>query len=90
MKYIVFWEFEAKDFEKSVQKYANLPEGMELKSLSENYVVLGETRGFQLLETDNPVDIAKLALYYAPETDFTVQPIIEAKQVMDTFEQLKT
>ncbi len=90
MKYIVFWEFASKDFEVCTKKYADLPEGMTVKSLSENFVILGETRGFQLLETDDPRDIAKLALYYAPETEFSVQPIIEAAQVMETFQQLKS
>ncbi|MHA2157207.1 MAG: DUF3303 domain-containing protein [Candidatus Hodarchaeales archaeon] len=90
MKYIVFWEFEAKDFEICAKKYANLPEEMAAKSLSENFVVLGESRGFQLLETDDPLVISKLALYYGPETDFTVQPIIEATQVMEAFKQLKS
>ena len=90
MKYILYWEFDIKDFEIIAQKYANVPEELSGKSISENYTVPGETRGFQLIEVEDPLEISKIALYYAPEVDITAQPIIEAKQVMKAFQQTKT
>ncbi len=90
MKYIVFWEFAAKDLELIAKKYANQPEELKGLSISENYGILGETRGFQLLETNDPNILSKLALYYAPETDMTIQPIIEASKVLEAFQQVKT
>ena len=90
MKYIIFWEFTAKDFETVAKKFANLPEEMSGTSISENYGILGETRGFQLIETADPLLLSKLALYYAPEAEITVQPIIEAKHVLEAFQQMKT
>ncbi len=90
MKYIVYWEFESKDFETCAKKYADLPKELEGTSISENFAFLGETRGFQLLEVDDPAVISKLSFYYAPETDFTILPIVEVSQVMDAYKQLKS
>lgn len=89
MKYILFWEIKPEDLETSVKKYIELPEEFAVTSISETYVFAGQTKGFQLVETDDPERMIKATLYYLPELKMKYVPIVEASKVVEVYQSMK-
>ncbi|MHA2369571.1 MAG: DUF3303 domain-containing protein [Candidatus Hodarchaeales archaeon] len=89
MKYILFWEIKPEDMEKAVKKYLELPEEYAVTVISENYTFAGQSKGFQLMETDDPERIIRTTLYYTPELKLKLMPIIEASKVVEVYQNMK-
>lgn len=90
MKFIGFWEFDPKDFDKVLKKYLDQNSWPDFpETISEGYGLGGETEGFQLLETDNPEHLANLSLYYMPEMTYRFVPIFEVSKVVENYQKMK-
>lgn len=90
MKYIGFWELDPKDFDKVLKKYLDQDSWPDFpETITEGYGLGGEFRGFQLYETDNPEHLTNLALYYAPEMEFTFTPIFEIAKVVEAYQKMQ-
>lgn len=81
MKYIAFFKIKPEDLKASVKKQAKLPE-FGIKSISKAYSILGKTKGFQLFEVEDELELEKMALYYSPEIEFEILPIIETAEAI--------
>ena len=95
MKYIAFFELDPEDFDKVIEKYrqvlAETEKGTEKypKALSKPYGMGGEFKGFQLFETDDPEQMANIALHYAPEMKHKFVPIFEIAKVVELYQKTK-
>ncbi len=90
MKYIGFWEFDPKDFDKVLKKYVDQDSWPDFpETISEGFGLGGEFRGFQLYETDNPEHLTNLSLYYMPEMEFNFIPIFEVAKVVERYQEIK-
>ena len=81
MKYIAFFKVKPEDLKAAVKKQAELPE-FGVKSISKAYSILGKPKGFQLFEVEDEREIEKMALYYSPEMEFEILPIIETAEAI--------
>lgn len=81
MKYIAFFDTKPENLKAAVKKQAELPE-FGVKSISESYTILGKTKGFQILEVEDEKELEKMVLYYFPELEFEILPIIEVAEVI--------
>lgn len=81
MKYIAYFKTKPEDLKAAVKKQAEMPE-FGVKSLSESYAILGKTKGFQLFETEDEKEIEKMVLYYMPELEFKILPIIKVEEII--------
>ncbi|MEM2841775.1 MAG: DUF3303 family protein [Thermoproteota archaeon] len=79
MKFIAFWEFNAEDTNKVIEKFkVQVAEAEKFpKTIFGPYNFIGETKGFTILETDDPDKLMNSAIYYDPELKFKFIPIIE-------------
>ena len=89
MKYIAFWEMKPEDVPKVIAKYkVRNKSGMEnlfgagLKTLFGPCHIGLETKGFTILETNNPEKLANYSSYYLPELTMKIYPINDSKQVV--------
>lgn len=95
MKYIAFWEFNREDFEKVIEKFMQIHVERKLraekypKSLSAAYTMVGEPKGFQLFETDDPEQLVNLSLHYVPLVKFNFIPIIESTKGVEIYQKMK-
>lgn len=80
MKYIAFYKTKPEYLKAAAKKQAEIPE-FGVKSLSESYAILGKTKGFQLFEVEDEKELEKMVLYYMPELEFKILPIIEVEEV---------
>jgi len=85
MKYVLFWEFDPADMNTVIKKWEKVKdiEVENLESISPNYAIGGEFSGFQIFEADNPDELLKYILHYAPEVKCRIDPIIEAEKVVE-------
>ena len=92
MKYIAFWEMKPEDIPKVIEKFKKRNEaGMEklfgagLKTVFGPYHIGLETKGFTVLETDNPEELANYASYYLPELPMKTYPINDSNQMVTSW-----
>ncbi len=81
MKYIAFFKTKPENLKAAVKKQAELPE-FGVKSISKAYSILGKTKGFQLFEVEDEMELEKMVLYYLPEMEFEILPIIETAEAI--------
>lgn len=95
MKYIAFWEFNPEDFEKVIEKFMQIRAERNTgakkypKSLSAAFTMVGEPKGFQLFETDDPEQLVNLSLHYVPLVKFKFIPIIESTKGVEIYHKMK-
>jgi hypothetical protein len=93
MKFIAYWEFEAKDTDKVSSKYFKMseirkkPTDLYPKSIFPSYYT-GPTEGFLILEGDDH-QLANYTLFYFPEMRITYVPLIDAAEVAEKYQKLK-
>ena len=94
MKYICFWEFEPKDFDKMIEKYNQAIEEREKvpekfpKILFGPYSIGGEWKGFTVYEA-TPEQMTNLVLHYMPEEKLKFMPIFDGKKVIERYLKMK-
>ena len=95
MKYIGYWEFDAKNIENVIKKYVGFrklaeKQGLERypKPITPSYKV-GEVHGFQLFEVENEKQIANMLAYYRPEMKWKLLPIIDVRESIDAYYRTK-
>ncbi len=81
MKYIVFFETKPEHLKTAAKKLAERPE-LGVKSISEDYMILGKLKGFQLFEAEDEKELEKLVIYYMPEMEFKILPIIKVEEAI--------
>ena len=81
MKYIAFYKTKPEYLEAAIKKQAEMPE-LGVKSLSDSYAILGKMKGFQLFECEDEKELEKMALYYMPELEFEIHPIIKVEEIV--------
>ncbi len=89
MKYIAFWEMKPEDVDKVVAKFKKRNEmgpeklfGAGLKTLFGPFHIGLETKGFTVLETDNPAELANYSSYYLPELTMKIFPINDSNEMV--------
>lgn len=89
MKYIAFWEMKPEDtpkvfakFQKRISPGVETLFGAGLKTIFGPYHVGMETKGFTVLETDNPEELANFSNYYLPELPMKIYPITDSKDMV--------
>ncbi|MCW4048513.1 MAG: hypothetical protein NWE89_02135 [Candidatus Bathyarchaeota archaeon] len=84
-KYIAFWEIEKERIYSACLKAAELKKRMKKepemypRSLFGPYCWEGETKGFQVFETDNPKKLKNLSEFWGSDVTLSYQPIKEAR-----------
>ena len=89
MKYICYYEFEAKDLDKIIPLFQKMVElrgkpGYP-KGLTNTYVFGGETKGFTLYEVSDPQEITNHYVHYHPHLKLKWVPLTEASDVIATY-----
>jgi hypothetical protein len=89
VKYIAFWEMKPEDIPAVIAKFKKRNEsgsehlfGHGLKTAYGPYHIGLETKGFTVLETDNPEELANYASYYLPELPMKIYPINDSNQMV--------
>ncbi len=89
MKYIAFWEMKPEDTPKVFAKFQKKIKigdeklfGAGLKTLFGPYHIGFQTKGFTVMETDNPEELANYSSYYLPELQVKIYPIIDSKDMV--------
>ncbi len=89
MKYIAFWEMKPEDVDRVFAKFRKKIEvgteklfGPGLKTLFGPYHIGLETRGFTVLETDNPAELVNYSSYYLPELPMKILPIVDSTEMV--------
>ena len=81
MKYMSIFKIKnPEDIQVADKKRAELPD-FGIKSISKAYGILGQMKGFQILETDDEKELAKLAFYYLPEVRYKFLPLLEVEEI---------
>ena len=68
------------DLQAAAKKRVELPE-FEMKSITKAFGIIGQTKGFQILEVEDEKELAKLAYYYLPEVRFKFLPLLEVEEI---------
>jgi uncharacterized protein with GYD domain len=68
------------DLQIAAKKRAEQPES-GIKAISKSYAIIGQMKGFQILEVEDEKELAKLALYYLPEVRFKFLPLLEVDEI---------
>ena len=95
MKYIIFWEYDPKEIDKSVKKLKEFREEVKknpnlyAKPITPNYTMSVGFKGFQLFEVDNPEQLTRMVLHYRPEVKFDIVHITETKKTVELYDELK-
>jgi hypothetical protein len=96
MKYIVFWEYDPKEIENAVKKLKGFREevkknpGKYAKPLTPNYTMSVGFKGFQVFESDDPEQLARMVLHYRPEVKFEIVHITETKKTVSLYDEYKS
>ncbi len=90
MKYIAFWEMKPEDVSKVIAKFKKRSEtpdlfGAGLRTLFGPYHIGLETKGFTVLETDNPMELANFSSYYLPELAMKIYPINDSNEMIGSW-----
>jgi len=95
MKFIAFWEYNAEDTAKCIDKLkqamAERDKGTErfAKMIFGPYHFNGETKGFSVYETDDPDKLMNIAIFYGPEMKWKFIPIIETGKSAELWLKMK-
>ena len=81
-KYIGFWEYDKKDEEALLEKFKTRPE-TEVDRLFPPCVLVGQTKGFSLVEDDDVERMEKFIHHYTPLLRIKLYPFIELQKVVE-------
>ena len=82
MKYMITWVF-TPESTMAVRERFKDPEPMGgVKQLGRWHQV-GTNRGFRLIETDDPVALSKLSIYWADLIDMKIVPVVEDDEIVE-------
>ena len=76
LKFIAFWEYDPTDMKQLIDKFTKSKTGLEV--LFEPHGIGGQHKGFTIFEADNIDEIINYIVYYTPELDFKIYPIIKS------------
>ena len=92
MLYVAFWEMKPEDIPAVIEKFRNRSEkgsenmfGKGLKTVMAPHHIGFEPKGFTLLETDNPDDLANYSMYYMPELQMKIMPIHDSSKMVSSY-----
>lgn len=80
-KYIGFWEYDKKDEEALFEKFKTRPE-TEITRLFPPSVLLGQTKGFSIVEEDDVERMEKFIHHYTPLLKIKLYPFIELEKLV--------
>jgi hypothetical protein len=80
-KYIAFWEYDKKDEEALFERFKKRPEA-QIKRLFPACCLLGQTKGFSIMEEDDLENAERFAHHYTPLLRFEIFPFIELEKLL--------
>ena len=95
MKFIGFWEFDANDDEKYIEKFRQMTAEREKgtatspKLVFGPYLFEGERAGFSVYETDDPDKLMALGIFFSPVLTIRFVPIIESARFAELYYKMK-
>jgi hypothetical protein len=95
MKFIAFWEYNAEDTVKCIEKLKQAMTERErgteslAKLIFGPYNFSGKTKGFSVYETDDPDKLMNVAVFYMPEMRWKFIPIIETGKSAELWLKMK-
>lgn len=95
MKFIGFWEYDAEDvvkvIEKSRQMMAERDKGADrfAKTIFGPFHISGEHRGFTIFETDDPDKLANISIFYTPEMRWEFLLINDSAKLTELYLKMK-
>ncbi len=85
MKFIAFWEMKPEDTVKVIPKYQKRDELGGMKTLYGPCHIGGQSKGFTIVETDDPGALVNYSNYYTPDLTMTIYPIADSKDVVQSW-----
>jgi hypothetical protein len=102
MKFILFFEWDPKDGEKIVARRKKLRAWYDSLSKAEreerakrhtslfpSHWIGGESKGFEVVDTDDPTLLAEWVAMYYPELKFKFAPIFPQKEIFEQFQDVR-
>ena len=81
MKYMTTWNFTPENQKAIIERFAQNDEPMDGIVRLGRWHVLGTKRGFVLIETDDPVALSRLNIYWSDLFDLQIVPVIDDEQL---------
>ncbi|MFW9856906.1 MAG: DUF3303 domain-containing protein [Candidatus Thorarchaeota archaeon] len=81
MKYLSVFKITNPEYIKAAEKKRNELPDFGITPISESYGIVGQLKGFQIIEAEDEKALEKFAFYYLPEVKFKFKPIIEVKEI---------
>jgi hypothetical protein len=82
MKFIGFWEYDKKDEAALFEKFKTRPETLVTR-LFPPYCIVGQTKGFSLMEGEDVEKMEQFMHHYKPLLKFKIFPIIELEKLLE-------
>ena len=95
LKFIAFWEYKPEDFDKMLERFAQLRAIREKDPERFPKVILGpfgmggEHKGFVVYEVDNEDQMANMGIHYHPVMTLKFVPILESARVAELYQKMK-
>ena len=81
MKYVITWTFTPENQKAAIKRFEENSEPMDgIKQIARWHIV-GTKRGFRVIETDDPVALSKLSIYWADLLDMKVEPVVDDDEI---------
>jgi len=80
-KFIGFWEYDKKDEASLIEKFKTKPETM-INRLFPPCCLLGQTKGFSIMEEDDMERVEKFVHHYSPYLKIKIYPFIELEKLV--------
>ena len=94
MLYIIFWEMKPEDVPMVIEKFRKRTEegsenmfGEGLKTVMVPHHIGFEPKGFTIMETDDPDELANYSMYYMPELTMKIYPIHDSSKMVRSYLQ---
>ena len=80
MKYMKEWFIAPENMQAVLKRLAERPEPLEGIKMLGRWNILGTGRGYVLYETENPIALAKLNLYWSDLSEDKIVPVIDEEE----------
>ena len=77
MKYMTVFSVAPENYEAAIKRFRENSEPLEGVKRLGRWAEFGTNKGFDLLETDDPVAITKLGLFWADLVDMKTVPVVD-------------
>ena len=77
MKYMVVFSIAPENYEATIKRFLENSEPLEGVKRLGRWSEFGTMKGFDLLETDDPVAMSKLGFYWADLVDMKAVPVVD-------------